>query len=164
MSRHKFIVINLREWKVPLLMFGITSFCFVSYLSLSAESNNINTIGVISHATAYEDGIYKVNLTMDDTVIGLVVTVEDESIVSVNLENFDDKERATYPDINKSIGDVHDYVVSTQSITLPETENISEATRLLMDAIGVALSQEPIILKTTYQAPLLEEHIVEPTK
>ncbi|OON97089.1 MAG: hypothetical protein ATN31_08665 [Candidatus Epulonipiscioides saccharophilum] len=165
MSKHRFIVVNLKEWKVPAVMLGISILCFVSYLEIiDSKATHATSVEVFSPTHTYDDGIYKANLAFKDANINLVVTIEDETIVSVNLEDFDERERMLYPTLNNSIKFVNDYVQRTQSIEITDkTINLSPATSILMDAINIALSKTPEAkLSTNYQSPLLEEISTQP--
>ncbi|OOB76935.1 MAG: hypothetical protein BEN19_03325 [Epulopiscium sp. Nuni2H_MBin003] len=157
MSRHKFMVINLHDIKVPAIMLGVAAICFTGFLMFSGDADAGEVAEVFSPSTMYEDGTYLANLAFSDANMNLVVTIEDETIVSVSLEGFDEAERALYSDINSSIDFVNDYVVATQSIELNDTDNVAVSTSILMDAVGVALSSEPdAILSTTYKPSMIE--------
>ncbi|WP_305768046.1 hypothetical protein [Candidatus Epulonipiscium viviparus] len=158
MSRHKFIVVKLQEWKVPAVMVGVAALCFASYVQITEnKASSANAVEAFSPLYTYEDGVYIANLAFANANMNLVVNVVDEVIVSVSLEDFDESERLLYSDLNNSIAFVNNYVVSTQSIEITDQNTISTATSILMDGVAVALSkQREATLNTTYQSPLLE--------
>ncbi|OOB78696.1 MAG: hypothetical protein ATN34_00510 [Epulopiscium sp. Nele67-Bin002] len=157
MSRHNFMVINLKDLKVPVIMLGVSVLALGVFMN-SGGTEEAKAAEVFAPSTNYKDGIYVANLAFTDANMDLVVQVENEAIVSVSLEGFDETERVLYNDLNSSISFVNHYVVSTQSLELPESENITSATNTLMDAVLVALSSDPTAkLTTTYQPALLEE-------
>ncbi len=161
MSRHNFMVVNLKELKVPAMMVGVSVLALVIFMNSGSEpaaAETVTTAPVFSPSGNYTDGTYIANLAFSDANMDLVVVVEGKSIVSVSLEGFDEAERALYNDLNSSISFVNEYVVSTQSLELPQSNNITAATNILMDAVLIALSSDPSAkFTTTYQPALLEQ-------
>lgn len=153
MSSPKFMVLKLRDLKLPgiVLLVAIAAFAF---FMMRGDGDAAETF---SPSDTYEDGKYIASITLSDAEMDLVVNVKDNMIASISLDGFDENERVVYEDLNYSISFVNDYVTSTQSLELPETDNISYSTNLLMDAVRVALSDNAgETLTTTYQEPLLE--------
>lgn len=153
MSSPKFVVLKLRDLKLPgiMLLVAIAAFAFFMF------SDKDTATETFSPSDSYENGTYIASILLSDAEMDLVVNVEDNMISSILLDGFDENERVIYEDLNYSISFVNDYVTSTQSLELPATDNISYSTSLLMDAVRVALSDDSqSTLKTTYQKPLLE--------
>ncbi len=157
MSRHKFMVLNLRELKVPAIMLGVAVVALTAFMSLG-EGDAAPTAEVFAPSTNYQNGTYLANLAFSEANMDLVVVVEDEMITSVSLVGFDETERMLYTDLNSSIAFLNNYIVATQSLELPNNDSISTSTNILMDAVLVALSQDAdATLTTTYHSPLLEQ-------
>lgn len=153
MSSPKFMVFKLKDFKLPgiMLLIAIAAFAFFML------SGNNDTAQTFAPSDGYEDGTYIASISLSDAAMDLVVNVENQMISSIALEGFDENERTIYQDLNYSISFVNDYVTSTQSLELPDTNNTSYSTALLMDAVRVALSDDQTAqLTTTYQMPLLE--------
>ncbi len=92
MSRHKFIVLNLRELKTPAIMLGVSICAFSAFLFLGQNNDNQTaTAPVFASSTNYQDGTYIANLAFSDANMDLVVTIENEAIVSVSLYGFDSR-------------------------------------------------------------------------
>ncbi|ONI38013.1 hypothetical protein AN639_05940 [Candidatus Epulonipiscium fishelsonii] len=158
MSSHKFVVVKLADFKTPAIMLAIAIGAFAVFLTAGTNDNN-SVLSETFSPSGYEDGIYTANLDFSDANMDLVVTVKDEYILSVALDNFDETERALYSDLNNNISLVNQYVTQTQSLEFPINENISASAKILMDATRVALSEEADAnLTTTYKSPLLENH------
>ncbi|MEG0012831.1 MAG: hypothetical protein RR618_00900 [Cellulosilyticaceae bacterium] len=153
MSKPRFMVLKLRDLKLP----GIVLLVAIAAFAFFMMRGNGDAAETFSPADTYEDGKYIASITLSDAVMDLVVDVKDNMISSIALNGFDENERTVYGALNDSISFVNDYVTSTQSLELPETDNISYSTSLLMDAVRVALSDnDDETITTTYQAPLLE--------
>ncbi|OON96964.1 MAG: hypothetical protein ATN36_04325 [Epulopiscium sp. Nele67-Bin005] len=164
MARHKFVVINVKDLKVPAVMLAIAITTFGAFLAMGKDdveasealSSNVSSSS-LQKESGYADGTYVANLAFTDANMDLVVTVEDKTITSIALEGFDEAERILYSDLNNSISIVNEYVISTQSLEFPATENVATSTNILMDAVRIALSNDAEVLRTNYQSPLLEE-------
>ncbi|ONI42912.1 hypothetical protein AN640_07045 [Candidatus Epulonipiscium fishelsonii] len=158
MSNHKFVVVKLADFKIPAIMLTIAAGAFAIFLT-SGDSNNNSVLSETFSPTVYEDGIYKANLSFSNANMDLVVTVQDEVITSIELDGFDENERALYGDLNNNIYYINEYVTRTQSLEFPLNETVSASAKILMDATCVALSEEADAnLTTTYKSPLLENH------
>lgn len=154
MSSPKFVVLKLRDLKLPgiMLLIAIAAFAF---FMMSGKGDA--TAETFAPADSYEDGTYIASISLSDAEMDLVVNVKDHMIESISLDGFDENEKVIYEDLNYSISFVNDYVTSTQSLELPETNNITYSTSLLLDAVRVALSDDSdATVTSTYQAPLLE--------
>lgn len=154
MSSPKFMVLKLRDLKLPgiVLLVAIAAFAFFMMRGTGDAAETF------SPADTYEDGKYIASIALSDAAMDLVVNVKDNMISSISLDGFDENERVVYDELNYSISFINDYVTSTQSLELPETDTISYSSTLLMDAVRVALSDNANEkMTTTYQAPILED-------
>lgn len=152
MSRPKFTVLKLSDLKLPLIMLALVIAAF-SFFLMQGD----NTAETFAPDNSYKDGLYIANMAFTDANMDVVVTVAENQIASITLDGFDENEKILYQDLSSSISFVNDYVTSTQSLELPTDSTISTSTSILMDAVNVALSSdEKASVKTTYQAPLLE--------
>ena len=154
MSQSKIMVLKMKDLQLPVIMLLVALAVF-TYLLFTNKSPTVEE--TFSSATMYEDGQYTANISLADADLDLVVEVKNHQITSVWLEHFTDSERAIYKDLDSTISFISDYVLSTQSVELPSTENLSTASVLLMNAVKVALSEdENATYTTTYQAPVVE--------
>lgn len=147
MSSPKFMVFKLKDLRIPIfiLLAAIAVFLFVVFRNSSASQT-------FAPSDGHKDGKYIAGISLTDAELDLVVVIENNKIVSVDLENFDAKEATLYKDLETGVDYVHNYVTATQSLDFPVNAAVPEAAMLLMDAVKVALSQdENATLTTSYQ-------------
>lgn len=147
MSSPKFMVFKLKDLRIPviILLAAIAVFLFVVFRNSSARQT-------FAPSDGHKDGKYIAGISLADAELDVVVVVENNRIVSVDLDNFDAAEAALYKDLESGIDYVHNYVTATQSLEFPANAAVSEAAMLLMDAVKVALSQdENATLTTSYR-------------
>ena len=151
MSRPRFLVVKLKDLRLPLIMvmIAVAAVAFFMYTKKPATET-------FAPSESYEDGLYIASLSLTDAYFDVVVSVEDRQITSIQLDNIDEMEMAIYPGLLASISFLNDYVTTTQSLELPAADSLSVSTMLLMDAVQVALSDDPnATLTTRYQNPTL---------
>ncbi len=153
MSRPKFMVLKLKDLRMPALLLLAVVAAFSVFMFSSNEKQT-----TFAPDTSYEDGMYIANLAFTNANLDLIVTIADSQITSVTFDDFDESERTLYSDLTDSLSFVNEYVTSTQSITLPENSDVAASTTILMDALSVALATDNMAaIETTYQTPLLED-------
>jgi uncharacterized protein with FMN-binding domain len=149
MSRPRFMVFKLKELRLPLIMVMIAVAAVVFFMYANKPATE-----TFAPSNTHEDGVYIASLSLTDAYFDVVVNVEDSLITSIALENIDENEMSIYPELASSISFLNDYVTATQSLELPGADNLSVSTVLLMDAVQVALSDDPeAMLTTTYLNP-----------
>lgn len=134
MSSPKFMVIKLKDLRIPILIFLVVIALFVFLLVKN------KTTQTFAPSDAYQDGKYIAGITLSDAQMDLVVQVKDHTISSITLSGLDESSTMLYKDLVSGIDYVNTYITTTQSLELPSNANTSPATDMLMDAVKVALS------------------------
>lgn len=146
MSSPKFMVIKLKDLRIPILIFLVVIALFVFLLIKN------KTTQTFAPSDNYQDGKYIAGITLSDANMDLVVQVKDHAITSVSLSGLDETSTTLYKDLVSGIDYVNTYVTTTQSLELPANANTSPATNMLMDAVKVALSDnDSASITSTYQ-------------
>lgn len=147
MSSPKFMVVKLKDLRIPVLILLIAVILFVFLLF----RNKSNVTQTFSTSDTYQDGKYIAGILLSDAEMDLIVEVKNHEITSISLSGLDESSSFLYQDLISGIDYVNTYVTATQSLELPQTTNTSSATLMLMDAVKVALSEETTPLSATYQ-------------
>ena len=134
MSSPKFMVIKLKDLRIPILIFLVVVALFVFLLVKT------KTTQTFAPSDAYQDGKYIAGITLSDAQMDLVVQVKDHTISSITLSGLDESSTTLYKDLVSGIDYVNTYITTTQSLELPSNATTSPATDMLMDAVKVALS------------------------
>lgn len=134
MSSPKFMVIKLKDLRIPILIFLVVVALFVFLLVKN------KTTQTFAPSDAYQDGKYIAGITLSDAQMDLVVQVKDHTISSITLSGLDESSTTLYKDLVSGIDYVNTYITTTQSLELPSNATTSPATDMLMDAVKVALS------------------------
>ena len=146
MSSPKFMVIKLKDLRIPILIFLVVIALFVFLLIKN------KTTQTFAPSDNYQDGKYIAGIALSDANMDLVVQVKDHAITSVSLSGLDETSTTLYKDLVSGIDYVNTYVTTTQSLELPANANTSPATNMLMDAVKVALSDnDSASITSTYQ-------------
>lgn len=149
MSGPKFMVFKLKDLRIPviILLVALAVFGFFLY------RNNSNATETFAPSDTYEDGKYIAGIHLSDASMDLVVKVKDSKIASISLEGFDETASTLYKDLEEGLTYLNTYVVATQSLEFPESTTVSSATSMLMDAVKVALSDNPSAqISSTYES------------
>lgn len=146
MSSPKFMVIKLKDLRIPILIFLVVIALFVFLLIKN------KTTQTFAPSDTYQDGKYIAGITLSDAQMDLVVEVKDHTISSVSLSGLDESSNTLYKDLVSGIDYVNTYITTTQSLELPSNANTSPATNMLMDAVKVALSDnDNASITSTYE-------------
>lgn len=146
MSSPKFMVIKLKDLRIPILIFLVVIALFVFLLIKN------KTTQTFAPSDTYQDGKYIAGITLSDAQMDLVVEVKNHTISSVALSGLDESSTMLYKDLLSGIDYVNTYITTTQSLELPSNANTSPATNMLMDAVKVALSDnDNASITSTYE-------------
>lgn len=137
MSNPKFVVLKLKDLKIPFLIFliGIALIILLLFKGKSATQT-------FAPLDTYQDGKYIAGISLSDEDMDLIVEVKNGEITSVSLDGLKDSHSELHTDLLAGINYVNTYVTATQSTSLPTNANTSAATNMLMDAVKIALNDE----------------------
>lgn len=136
MSGPKFFVFKLKDLTIPVLVILIVIVLGIFFVYKNKISPTFAPQG-------FSNGTYVASINLNDADLDLIVNVENSNIVSLTLDGLDESDSLLYDDLKSSIDYVNTYVTQTQSLDLPENGKNSQATMILMEAIKVALSDNP---------------------
>ncbi|MHC1748833.1 MAG: hypothetical protein AB9856_10840 [Cellulosilyticaceae bacterium] len=153
MSNPKFMVFKLKDLRIPIIILLVVLALFIFLMVRPGKSAT-----TFAPSDNYKDGTYIASIALTDADVDLLVTVKDKKITSVALDGLDKNEEALYQDLSTGIVYVNDYITATQSLEMPDTQNLPPVTTMLLDAARVALSDDKdVSITTTYQKPVLQD-------
>ena len=93
----------------------------------------------------YSPGVYSSSIMLGDTPVTVEVAVNNTSILSVRISNFDSKLNTLYPLLQSTIEDLSTQICLKQSTTnLSISENTSQTASLLLHAIDSSLKKAAV--------------------
>lgn len=137
MPSPKFLVFKLKDLRIPILIILIVAALFVFFIVKN------KTEPTYAPFTGYSDGRYIAGIHLSDAELDVVVDVSHNNITSIALSGLDETSSTLYKDLVSGIDYINTYVTATQSLNLPTNDHTDAATLLLMDAIKIALSDNP---------------------
>lgn len=108
----------------------------------TASSENTVTDSTDDTEVFYNPGTYSSTISLGDTTLSVMVTVDEESITDVSLLNLDETITTMYPLLEPSVEDINtqlQYVSSIDNITYSNENHYT--TTLICNAIKEALEQ-----------------------
>ena len=135
-KKAKIVVLHMKEliYTGLFLVLGIL-FAVILFLMFSGKDSS-------SESALYTPGQYTTTLTFNGNVADVKVTVDENSITSISLQNLEEAVSVMYPLLEPSLEELSSQILKNQSL-----DNISYSTdsqytsMLLLDAIATSLEQ-----------------------
>lgn len=135
MPNPKFMVFKLKDLLVPVIVTIIAIVMVVFFVSRLTA-----TRPTFAPQENYSDGVYMAKISLDNADFNVAVSIQKNTIKSVELRNMDEKAKLMYPLVEPSIAYINQQVTKTQSFDIPEFTEAKQTTALLIGAVKDALS------------------------
>ncbi|MCM1088709.1 MAG: hypothetical protein NC419_11160 [Muribaculaceae bacterium] len=144
-SKTKIVVLHVKEL-IYTGIFAVLGILFIvlliiMFLPKDEKNDAVPTITQTS-ANTYVPGVYTTSLILNDNVVEIEVTVDEQNINSIRLVNLDEAVTTMYPLIQPSFEDLADQIITNQSldgITYPDESKYTSM--ILLNAITTSLEK-----------------------
>lgn len=136
-KKAKIVVLHMKEliYTGLFLILGI-SLVAVLILMFSSKENSPQTTSL------YKPGQYTTALTFQGNLVDVIVTVDENTITSINMKNLEDSVSVMYPLMEPTLENLSAQIISSQSLdNIEYDENNKYTSMILMDAIASSLEQ-----------------------
>lgn len=145
-SKTKIVVLHVKE----LIYTGIFAalgilfiiLLIIMFLPKEKKQETMSTVTQQTATNSYMPGVYTTSLILNDNVVEIEVTVDEENINAIRLVNLDEAVTTMYPLIQPSFEDLADQIIKSQSmegITYPDESKYTSM--ILLDAIESSLNK-----------------------
>ena len=136
-KKAKIIVLHMKEL-IYTGLFLLLGILFVVIIVLMFSGRNSNLVS----NSKYTPGQYTTTLTLNGSVMDVKVTVDENAITSIELENLEDSVSVMYPLMEPALEEISTQIIEKQSLDNISYSNDRQYTSmLLLDAIASSLEQ-----------------------
>ena len=136
-KKAKIVVLHMKEL-IYTGLFVILGILFVVILVLMFGHKNSDS----AQQTQYTPGQYTTTLTFNGSVADVKVTVDENSITSITLDNLEESVSVMYPLMEPALEELTAQILETQSLdNISYAEDRQYTSMLLLDAIASSLEQ-----------------------
>lgn len=136
-KKAKIVVLHMKEL-IYTGLFLILGILFVVIVVLMFSGKNSETVS----NTLYTPGQYTTTLTFNGNVVDVKVTVDEDSITSINLDHLEESVSVMYPLMEPALEELSAQIIETQSLdNISYAEDRQYTSILLLDAIASSLEQ-----------------------
>ena len=136
-KKAKIVVLHMKELIYTGLFF-ILGILFVVIVVLMFSGKSSETVS----NSLYTPGQYTTTLTFNGNVVDVKVTVNEDSITSINLDHLEESVSVMYPLMEPALEELSAQIIETQSLdNISYAEDRQYTSILLLDAIASSLEQ-----------------------
>ena len=136
-KKAKIVVLHMKEL-IYTGLFLILGILFVVIIVLMFSGKDSESAA----GTLYTPGQYTTTLTFNGSVVDVKVTVDENSITSINLDNLEESVSVMYPLMEPALEELSSQIIETQSLdNISYAEDRQYTSMLLLDAIASSLEQ-----------------------
>lgn len=136
-KKAKIVVLHMKELLYTGLFF-LLGILFVIIIILMFSGKDSSLVS----DTLYTPGQYTTTLTLNGSVMDVVVTVDETNITSIELEHLEETLSVMYPLMEPTLDELSAQIIETQSLENIAYEDDNQYTSmLLLDAIASSLEQ-----------------------
>ena len=144
-KKAKIVVLHMKELIYTGLFF-ILGILFVVIIVLMFSDKDSQTVS----SSLYTPGQYTTTLTFNGSVVDVKVTVDENSITSIHLDNLEESVSVMYPLMEPALEELSSQIIETQSLdNISYSEDRQYTSMLLLDAIASSLEQARNPMETT---------------
>lgn len=144
-SKTKIVVLHVKE----LIYTGIFAalgilFIILLIIMFLPKAEKEETMSTMTQTTenSYVPGVYTTSLILNDNVVEIEVTVDENNINSIRLVNLDEAVATMYPLIQPSFEDLADQIIKNQSLEgITYADESKYTSMILLDAITSSLNK-----------------------
>lgn len=144
-SKTKIVVLHVKEL-IYTGIFAVLGILFIilliiMFLPKNEKESAVSTMTQTSTNT-YVPGVYTTSLILNDNVVEIEVTVDEENINSIRLVNLDEAVTTMYPLIQPSFEDLANQIVENQSLEgITYSDDSKYTSMILLNAITASLEK-----------------------
>lgn len=144
-SKTKIVVLHVKEL-IYTGIFALLGILFIilliiMFLPKHEKESAVSTMTQTSTNT-YVPGVYTTSLILNDNVVEIEVTVDEENINSIRLVNLDEAVTTMYPLIQPSFEDLANQIVENQSLEgITYADDSKYTSMILLNAITASLEK-----------------------
>lgn len=136
-KKAKIVVLHMKELIYTGLFF-ILGILFVVIIVLMFSNKDSQAVS----NSLYTPGQYTTTLTFNGSVVDVKVTVDENSITSIYLDNLEESVSVMYPLMEPALEELSSQIIETQSLdNISYSEDRQYTSMLLLDAIASSLEQ-----------------------
>ena len=136
-KKAKIVVLHMKELIYTGLFF-ILGILFVVILVLMFSGKDSDAVS----RSLYTPGQYTTTLTFNGSVVDVKVTVDENSITSIQLDHLEESVSVMYPLMEPALEELSAQIIETQSLdNISYAEDRQYTSMLLLDAIASSLEQ-----------------------
>lgn len=136
-KKAKIVVLHMKELiytGLIILLVLLFVVVFLLMFSLGEDSQTADSL--------YTPGQYTTSLTFQGNVVDVMVTVDENSITSISLNNLEEAVSVMYPLLEPTLEELSAEILSSQSLeNIQLSENNKYTSMILLDAIASSLEQ-----------------------
>lgn len=144
-SKTKIVVLHVKEL-IYTGIFALLGILFIilliiMFLPKNEKESSVSTMTQTATNT-YVPGVYTTSLILNDNVVEIEVTVDEENINSIRLVNLDEAVTTMYPLIQPSFEDLANQIVESQSLEgITYSDDSKYTSMILLNAITASLEK-----------------------
>ena len=144
-SKTKIVVLHVKEL-IYTGIFAVLGILFIILLIImflpKDEKKEIAPTMTQPSTNSYVPGIYTTSLILNDNVVEIEVTVDEENINSIRLVNLDEAITTMYPLIQPSFEDLANQIITNQSLDgITYSDDSKYTSMILLNAITASLEK-----------------------
>lgn len=146
-SKTKIVVLHVKEL-IYTGIFAVLGILFIILLIVmflpkkDKEAENTPPTITQTETNSYVPGVYTTSLILNDNVVEIEVTVDEENINSIRLVNLDEAVTTMYPLIQPSFEDLAEQIVQNQSLEgVTYADDSKYTSMILLNAITASLEK-----------------------
>ena len=146
-SKTKIVVLHVKEL-IYTGIFAVLGILFIILLIImflpkkDKETENPAPTITQTETNSYVPGVYTTSLILNDNVVEIEVTVDEENINSIRLVNLDEAVTTMYPLIQPSFEDLAGQIVQNQSLEgVTYADDSKYTSMILLNAITASLEK-----------------------
>ncbi|MBD5452918.1 MAG: hypothetical protein HDR30_01145 [Lachnospiraceae bacterium] len=144
-SKTKIVVLHVKEL-IYTGIFAVLGILFIILLIImflpKDEKKEIAPTMTQTSTNSYVPGIYTTSLILNDNVVEIEVTVDEENINSIRLVNLDEAITTMYPLIQPSFEDLANQIITNQSLDgITYSDDSKYTSMILLNAITASLEK-----------------------
>jgi uncharacterized protein with FMN-binding domain len=136
MSGTKIVVVQLKELikNTILVILGLALVIMLIYFFMPTGNKSVTAL--------YNPGTYKTQITLDESTLSVDVTVSENEIISINLDELNEIQTVFYPLLKPTMASLTENIIKNQSLSNVTIEtDQTETSKLLLYTIELALEK-----------------------
>ena len=144
-SKTKIVVLHVKEL-IYTGIFAVLGILFIILLIIMflPEGEDKNTVSTMTqtNVNSYVPGVYTTSLILNDNIVEIEVTVDENNINSIRLVNLDEAVTTMYPLIQPSFEELAEQIITNQSIdNITYSDDSKYTSMVLLNAITSSLDK-----------------------